>query len=52
MENSPEYTDKEIAWIKVFDLCLELGMDIDNDDSGIKNVLDFISSLSKKNESR
>lgn len=49
MENEKlVYTDMENAWLKVFDLCKELGMNTDNMDSGFKNVKDFIVSLYNK----
>jgi len=45
-----ENKDKEEAWFRVFDLCLELGMNTDNFDSGVNNVLDFISELAKNSK--
>lgn len=47
IETEEEYINRELAWFKVFDLCLELGMDINTNQSGIKDVLDFIKDLTK-----
>ncbi len=47
IETEEEYREKELAWFKVFDLCLELGMDVQNTDSGVNNVLNFIKDLTK-----
>lgn len=50
IETEEDYTQKELAWFKVFDLCLELGMDVHNNDAGINNVLNFIKDLTKHKE--
>ena len=47
IETEKEYLKRELAWFKVFDLCIELGMDTHNNDSGIDNVLNFIKDLTK-----
>lgn len=33
------------AWNKIWELCLEIGMNIDTTKSGEENVLDYITSL-------
>jgi hypothetical protein len=42
------FSEMEVAWCKVFNLCLELGMDVENLESGIDNVLNFIENLAKE----
>lgn len=47
IETEEEYREKELAWFKVFDLCLDLGMGVQNSDSSVNNVLNFIKDLTK-----
>ena len=47
IQTEEEYTSRELAWFKVFDLCLELGMNTDTNKTGVQDVLDFIKDLTK-----
>lgn len=47
IKTEEEYTSRELAWFKVFDLCLELGMNTDTNKTGVQDVLDFIKDLTK-----